>query len=284
LEDNGVYQVTSGNNRWVFDRKLGTLVQCFTGETAHLLGPLEDQFVRAPLDNDIGTSEAARVDPNAWVERWKAAGFYDLQAQVLQCEAHESTEGVVIKTRHAWLHQQHCCFISEKRWQIDGNGQLQLDVRVEVAADIPPPPRIGLVCHLAGQAPVVSWDGLGPHENYPDRKLAACQGRWTLPLPELHTPYIFPSENGLRCDTRSLRYAGHQWQGLFHFGIGRYSLQQLRATSHVHLLAEEPGVWLNLDAFHMGIGGDDSWSPSVHQDDILATSILRYQLSWSLPG
>ncbi|KEA52177.1 beta-D-galactosidase [Mangrovibacter sp. MFB070] len=284
VEENGLYQVTSGDNRWVFDRKLGTLAQCFTGETAHLLGPVEDQFVRAPLDNDIGTSEAARVDPNAWVERWKAAGLYDLQAQVLQCEAHEAPEGVVIKTRHAWLHLQHCCFISEKRWQIDGSGQLQLDVRVDVAADIPPPPRIGLVCHLAGLAPVVSWDGLGPYENYPDRKLAACQGRWTLPLPELHTPYIFPSENGLRCDTRWLRYAGHQWQGMFHFGIGRYSLQQLRAASHVHLLAEEPGVWLNLDAFHMGVGGDDSWRPSVHQDDILATSTLRYQLSWSLPG
>ncbi|UGK29772.1 hypothetical protein LQT70_26660 (plasmid) [Escherichia coli] len=26
------------------------------------------QFTRAPLDNDIGVSEATRIDPNAWVE------------------------------------------------------------------------------------------------------------------------------------------------------------------------------------------------------------------------
>ena len=28
--------------------------------------PLRDQFTRAPLDNDIGVSEATRIDPNAW--------------------------------------------------------------------------------------------------------------------------------------------------------------------------------------------------------------------------
>ncbi len=38
--------------------------------------PLRDQFTRAPLDNDIGVSEATRIDPNARVERWKAAGHY----------------------------------------------------------------------------------------------------------------------------------------------------------------------------------------------------------------
>ncbi len=27
--------------------------------------PLRDQFTRAPLDNDIGVSEATRIDPNA---------------------------------------------------------------------------------------------------------------------------------------------------------------------------------------------------------------------------
>ena len=46
------------------------------GDKKQLLTPLRDQFTRAPLDNDIGVSEATRIDPNAWVERWKAAGHY----------------------------------------------------------------------------------------------------------------------------------------------------------------------------------------------------------------
>ncbi|WP_407228731.1 hypothetical protein [Escherichia coli] len=46
------------------------------GDKKQLLTPLRDQFTRAPLDNDIGVSEATRIDPNAWVERWKATGHY----------------------------------------------------------------------------------------------------------------------------------------------------------------------------------------------------------------
>jgi beta-galactosidase len=125
-----------------------------------------------------------------------------------------------------------------------------------------------------------SWLGLGPHENYPDRKLAAQQGRWTLPLEAMQTPYIFPTENGLRCDTRELELGTHQLNGRFHFSVSRYSQQQLRETTHQHLLREEPGCWLNLDAFHMGVGGDDSWSPSVSPEFILQTRQLRYTFSW----
>ncbi len=36
------------------------------GDEKQLLTPLRDQFTRAPLDNDIGVSEATRIDPNAW--------------------------------------------------------------------------------------------------------------------------------------------------------------------------------------------------------------------------
>lgn len=276
------YVVCHGNKQWVFDRAQGTLAQCRVDGAAQLYSPVVDQFVRAPLDNDIGTSEAARIDPLAWVERWKAAGMYQLTPQVVLCEAGTVFGDVVIRTRHAWYAQQQCCFISEKQWRIDRLGILHIDVDVHIAGDIPPPARIGLCCQLAIVAPRVEWLGRGPHENYPDRKLSALQGRWRLPLEEMHTPYIFPSENGLRCDTRKLCYGHHQWQGEFHFGLGRYSLQQLMDVSHRHLLTEEPGTWLNLDAFHMGIGGDDSWSPSVHRENILTKTHVHYQLRWSL--
>ncbi|WP_407198029.1 beta-galactosidase small subunit-related protein [Citrobacter freundii] len=33
---------------------------------------------------------------------------------------------------------------------------------------------------------------------------AACFDRWDLSLDEMYTPYVFPSENGLRCGTREL--------------------------------------------------------------------------------
>ncbi|UXY09916.1 beta-galactosidase [Kosakonia sp. ML.JS2a] len=274
------YVIHQRNQRWQFCRRSGDLIQWWRDEQPTLLTPLRDSFARAPLDNDIGISEVTRIDPNAWVERWKAAGMYDLSAELLACEVEEHAADIVVTTTHRWLGAGKTGFVSHKRWRIDGEGVLHGEVDIQVATDIPPPARIGLVCQLAEVQASVSWLGLGPHENYPDRKLAARQGRWTLPLAALHTPYIFPGENGLRCDTRELHYGAHHLNGDFHFSLGRYSDRQLRETTHHHLLREEVGCWLHLDAFHMGVGGDDSWSPSVSPEFILRSERVRYAFCW----
>ncbi len=272
--------VTHQQQRWQFNRASGDLTQWWREGEATLLAPLTDNFTRAPLDNDIGVSEATRIDPNAWVERWKAAGMYSLSPRLLQCDGEQLEQAVVITTLHAWEYNNQVLFLSRKCWRIDNHGVLHGDVEVQVASDMPEPARIGLTCQLAQAPQTVNWSGLGPCENYPDRKLAARQGRWELPLAALHTPYIFPTENGLRCDTRQLKLGQHQFDGNFHFGVSRYSQTQLRETTHHHLLREEPGCWLNLDAFHMGVGGDDSWSPSVSPEFILQGKKVRYAFSW----
>lgn len=276
------YLVTVNQQRWQFCRQQGVLTQYWIGEDAQLLTPLRDQFTRAPLDNDIGVSEATRIDPNAWVERWKAAGHYRAEAMLLQCEAQTLTDAVIITTAHAWQTQGETLFISRKTWRIGGDGELTITVDVDVAHGTPYPARIGLTCQLAQVADRVNWLGLGPHENYPDRLSAACFDRWDLSLDDMYTPYVFPSENGLRCHTRELRYGAHCWRGDFQFNISRYSQQQLMKTSHRHLLQEEAGTWLNLDGFHMGVGGDDSWSPSVSPEYQLSAGRYHYQIVWCL--
>ena len=273
-------EITHQQQRWQFDCTSGNLTQWWRDGVALLISPVTDSFSRAPLDNDIGVSEATKIDPNAWVERWKAAGMYDLTSRVLSCDAEQHAREVVVNTLHVWEYQGKALFLSRKTWRVDEQGVLHGDIQVDMASDIPEPARIGLSVHLAEAPENVHWLGLGPHENYPDRKLAAQQGRWTLPLEAMHTPYIFPTENGLRCDTRELVAGTHLLNGQFHFSISRYSQQQLRETTHHHLLREEPGCWLNLDAFHMGVGGDDSWSPSVSPEFLLQTRQLRYRFSW----
>ncbi|HHN9864807.1 TPA: beta-galactosidase, partial [Escherichia coli] len=161
-----------GNKRWQFNRQSGFLSQMWIGDKKQLLTPLRDQFTRAPLDNDIGVSEATRIDPNAWVERWKAAGHYQAEAALLQCTADTLADAVLITTAHAWQHQGKTLFISRKTYRIDGSGQMAITVDVEVASDTPHPARIGLNCQLAQVAERVNWLGLGPQENYPDRLTA----------------------------------------------------------------------------------------------------------------
>ena len=51
-------------------------------------------------------------------------------------------------------------------------------------------------------------------------------------------------------------------------------------TSHRHLLHAEEGTWLNIDGFHMGIGGYESWIPSVSAEFQLSARRYHYQLVW----
>ncbi len=266
--------------RWLFDRASGNLTQWLNNGVETLRSPLRDNFTRAPLDNDIGVSEATRIDPDAWVERWKAAGMYDLTPRVLHCEGEQRANEAVVTTLHAWEYRGKALFLSRKVWRVDSQGRLHGDIQVDIASDIPEPARVGLCVHLAETPDNVRWLGLGPHENYPDRNLAAQQGRWRLPLEAMHTPYIFPTENGLRCDTRELVLGTHQLDGRFHFSVSRYSQQQLRETTHQHLLRADPGCWLNLDAFHMGVGGETLGLQESSPEFILQQRQLRYTFSW----
>lgn len=272
--------VVHQQQRWQFSRQTGLLEQWWVGEKAMLLAPLRDQFVRAPLDNDIGISEATRIDPNAWVERWKKAGMYQLEQHCLSLQADKLSHSIQISAEYGYKFADEQLLHSHWLYHFDQHGRMTIDVRVQIATSLPSPARIGMCCQLSDVAENVDWLGLGPHENYPDRQLSAQFGHWQQSLSQMHTPYIFPSENGLRCNTRNLNYGNWQLTGQFHFGISRYSTQQLMTTSHQHLLKPEPGTWLNIDGFHMGVGGDDSWSPSVHTDHLLTNEIYQYQVRW----
>lgn len=285
LETNhNLVAVVLPTQRWHFCRRSGALLQWWVNDRETMLTPLEECFIRAPIDNDIGTSEAANIDPNAWVERWKRAGYDRLQTELLAMQVDSLQHGVQIETWHRVLGEGQHLFTSHKRYGISGDGELTISVDVQQAAGLPPPARIGLRCQLAQVPHQVSWLGLGPHENYPDRQLAAQFSRWQLPLAALSTGYVFPGENGLRCGTRQLDSGSWQISGDFAFSLSRHSLEQLRATSHRHLLQDEPGCWLHLDGFHMGVGGDDSWSPSVSPEFLLSQRRWHYALTLRQPA
>ncbi|PIJ49026.1 beta-D-galactosidase [Erwinia sp. OLTSP20] len=275
--------VEAAGQRWHFCRQSGDLLQWFHHDQPQLLTALRDCFVRAPIDNDIGISEVENIDPNAWVERWKMAGYNALQCQLLHIDSEQTCHGVQIHTSQLWQSAGKTCFLSRKRWFIDGQGSVRIEVDISRSTDQPPPARIGLRCQLRETAPSVSWLGFGPEENYPDRKLAARFSRWQRPLSDLYTPYVFPCENGLRCDVQQLSFAGWQIDGAFHFSLSRFSLEHLREVSHRHLLSEEPGCWLHIDGYHMGLGGDDSWSPSVHADFQLSAPHYHYCVTLKRP-
>lgn len=279
IHSDTAWTVRSGEQQWIIDRQSGLLTHWQVDGKEQLLTPLRDQFVRAPLDNDIGVSEVERIDPNAWVERWKSAGLYHLTARCVQCDAQRLPHEVVIDSRWHYLRHDDVVIVSHWRMTFDAQGKLHLAIDGERAGTLPPLPRVGLHFQVPDQRKPVSWLGFGPHENYPDRRTSACFSRWERPLDEMSTPYIFPTENGLRCDNKALDWGRWHVTGDFHFSVQPYSTKQLMETDHWHWMQPEDGVWITLDGQHMGVGGDDSWTPSVLQQWLLLETRWQYQLT-----
>ncbi len=220
-----------------------------------------------------------RIDPNAWVERWKSAGLYDLQTTCIRCDAEARAHEVMIESVWHYRNAQGVVLVSRWEMRFDDAGKLHIAASGERAGDVPPLARIGLRFQVKPQPAQVSWLGLGPHENYPDRKSSARFSRWELPVEQMHTPYIFPTENGLRCDTRQLQWGQWHVEGDFHFSLQPFGTEQLMHVDHWHRMQPEEGVWITLDGQHMGIGGDDSWTPSVQPQFLLNDTRWRYAVT-----
>lgn len=186
-------------------------------------------------------------------------------------------EACVLRVTQAYFSDNRQLIRSVWQYDFRGSGELKIDAKVLVDKTNPSLPRVGAAIRLKDAPEALTWFGRGPHENYPDRKLSANVGRWRVPTGEMHTPYIFPSDNGLRCDVNELEVGQVRVSGDFHFAASRYGMKQLKNAQHDYELQKEAGLYLYIDGFHMGVGGDDSWSRSVKPEYRLVAGEYKWQ-------
>lgn len=286
LNENDTLWIISNDNiarpfELCWNKKTGLLEQWSINHKALLSSALQDSFYRAPLDNDIGTSEADCIDPNAWISRWQQSGIGHWARECLRCQVTPMADKILIESVFSYCYQNDIKAITTWRFQVSTFGEITLEVDVKINDSVPPLPRVGLTFALQNKAnttKTAQWFGLGPFENYPDRKAAARMGHYQHSIDALHTPYIFPSDNGLRCDTKWLALDAIEVRGDFHFSVSQFDQQQLTQAKHSNELTTTQQLYINIDHKHMGVGGDDSWSPSVHSEFLLTQKRFCYQL------
>ena len=279
----GMLLVHALNNVFSFSSESGLLTSWLQGAEETLAAPLEDNFFRAPLDNDIGVSEVDNPDPNAWESRWRRAGIGKWTSTCTGVNVEQGAQDVRITSLFDYHHSEK--LVAATKWVYTINAQAKLSVDVEVLLDdgLPPMPRIGIqtAVPVADKPTSITWQGLGPFENYPDRKAAARYGRYTLPIEEMQTCYIFPTDNGLRCGCTQLEVSGLKAKGQFYFNVSEYGQAQLDEAKHTCDLTPQDCVFVYIDHAHMGVGGDDSWSPSTHKAFLLEEKQYRYSVCFS---
>lgn len=271
-------RIQAGKSEWLIDKQTGWLQQWTKDGEERLRGALTDNFLRAPLDNDGGAKESGRMHPRSWIARWQGAGLFRLQSRCLGMTTDLRAGEVVVE--HGHFNEDSLLIRTQWTHRFSLDGGMDVKIQVRIAPGLPPLPRVGAQLQFNHAAESVSWFGRGPHENYPDRLASADIGRWQKSIGDMHTDYIFPSENGLRCDTTHLQIADVAVSGHFHFSVSPYGLDQLTDAKHHYELSPDEGLYLYLDGHHMGVGGDDSWTPSTKPKYLLDAS--SYEWSFSL--
>jgi hypothetical protein len=156
-----------------------------------------DQFKMPP----IGTNVSYRTI-------WEKGGWDKLRSRADGARVEHAHDGSIIVRASSIMHdpssggERVACELST---HVSASGHAWLCASCDVRTALPSIPRVGFSLGLRKAfGAACTWFGRGPHENYDDRKEGARIGVHTLPADAMHTPYIVPSENGLRCDVHWL--------------------------------------------------------------------------------
>ncbi|XP_052176349.1 uncharacterized protein LOC127790740 isoform X2 [Diospyros lotus] len=248
-------------------------------------------FWRAPTDNDKGGGESS------YFSKWKAADLDNLLILNECCSIQSMTEHLVEiavvyhcipkKEKSSTGNNSNVLFKVDMNFSIYGSGDVILECNVKPSPNLPPLPRVGVEFHLNKLMDKIKWYGRGPFECYPDRKAAANVGIYEQNVRDMHVPYIVPGECSGRADVRWVTFQNDEGIGIYASIYGGSSPMQMNASyyttteldraTHNEELIIGDDIEVHLDHKHMGLGGDDSWSPCVH--DKYLVPALPYSFS-----
>ncbi|MFK7824119.1 MAG: glycoside hydrolase family 2 TIM barrel-domain containing protein [Oligoflexales bacterium] len=222
-----------------------------------ILGPIKNNFWRAPVDNDRGFNI-----------QWKM-GVWKIYSENLNCASikYFREESGALAVNATFLGPDGEIAKTSNQYTISSNGTLSVRITFEPLGDsLPEMPRIGLSFKVPKEYKQISWFGRGPHESYADRHESTQIAVYKKDLFEQTHEYIRPQENGNKLELRWLGILDEKGKGLiiqadnyFQASAQPYSIEQLENASYYHELSKWEHIHVNLDGKQMGVGGIHSW-------------------------
>jgi beta-galactosidase len=288
-------EVSGTDMKLVFNLETGRM-ESYTYKGKQLIkkGP-EPDFWRAPTDNDYGWD----MDQKLGV--WKKAGE---RTVVTKANISQPVPGKVVLSFTYDIPGLDGKKIAgyASSYTVFGSGDIVIKNQfAKLSEKVPEIPRMGMQMQLPVEFTNLKWLGRGPHENYVDRKTSAYVGLYESTVADQYTPYIRPSENGYKTDTRWLTLTDDSGTGILVSGNPLFCFSSLNnihddfespgklsqyrkdaKTANTHTVDVKPRdlVNLNVDLGQMGVGGDNSWGALIHKEYRLLD--MKYEYSFRI--
>jgi len=212
------------------------------------------QLWRAPLDNDGMYGQGA-------VARWREWGLDHLSLASRTSDLRRRRGAVVFSIREVWHGLSAEVEISHRqRLTVDRAGiHFEHEIRIPRALD--DLPRVGVVWLLSPGHENAEWFGLGPFENYVDRRAGVFVARHHSRVEDLFHPYVRPQSQGNRTGMRRLAIRCDDGFGLgfladspLEFSVRHFSEEALERAQHLSELIPDASTHVYLDAGQRGVG------------------------------
>ena len=235
-----------------YDKFTGMFTQMTFDGKEILNKPMNFNIWRAPTDNDRKLKL-----------HWMAAYYDHMVTRAYQTHYVATENEVRIHSNVSIAAMTIQKFINiELDWTVSVTGQITMDCLAKRNPEFPELPRFGLRVFLPEQMENVTYYGLGPMENYADKRSAAWHGLFTDTVNGLHEDYIRPQENGAHgdCDyavleSDDLRMTVVSTEG-FSFNASHYTQEELTEKAHNFELENSGSTVLCLDYKQNGIGSN----------------------------
>ena len=258
----------SGNEISILiDSKTGTLCSYGYRGLQMLSEPLQPCFWRVPTDNDEGGGN------NSYASRWRKAGLDNYKIKVNSLNVNPQKDGSVRMEVLSTLVFREGSMNLNSTYSFDTDGSIDIQIDLSLIDSFPPLARVGMQFAMPSAFSNITWYGRGPFESYQDRKVSANVGIYSGPVTDQHFAYVMPQENGNKTDVRWIRILDNAETGLkitgkqlMEVNIQDYSQHALNNSKTSHSLIRSDQIYVNIDLKQMGLGGDDSWTPRVHEE------------------
>ena len=272
-----------------FSRGTGALTSYRAGGTEYLKAPLMPNFWRAPTNNDIGNRMPQRY------ALWKTASLYcmagfnpDTAGKNAAVRPEKQEDGSVVFTMRYDLPVTPAASVSVM-YRIHPCGKVDVRMDYDPVKELGEMPEFGMIAKLSADYDRVRFYGLGPEENYIDRREGARLGIWKYRAADNLTPYLMPQECGNRTGVRWAEITNAKGQGLKlwlnggEFSALPWTPHEIENAAHGYELPPVNYTVLKMSARQMGIAGDDSWGARTHPEYLLDVSApLCFEFSFSM--
>lgn len=150
---------------------------------------------------------------------------------------------------------------------VNVEGEIKVHTIFKMDSSLKDMPRVGVEIVIPEGFEALEYFGLGPVENYKDRKHSAKLGVFKSSIENEHFAFIPPSENGGHEQTRWITLTNGEGvvirissQIPFHFDVHHNTIEDYKNAKHDHELIRRKEGYLHIDAAHSGIGSDMGWS------------------------